>query len=66
MSGEFTRCWDTEGLTSVVATRARWRVESKSSESKRLLELEEEFESAGEMGNMGEGGTNTGSVIVEG
>lgn len=46
----------------MVATRARWRVESKSSESKRVLELEE-VEGAGEMGV---GGTNTGSVDVEG
>ena len=50
----------------MVATRARWRVDSKSSESKRVLEPEEEFDGAGEMGKMGEGGTNTGNVVVWG
>ena len=38
----------------MVATRARWRVDSKSSESKRVLEPEEEVDGAGEMGKMGE------------
>ena len=37
----------------MVATRARWRVESKSSASKRVLESEEVFDGAGEMGNTG-------------
>lgn len=50
----------------MVATRARWRVESKSSVSKRVLEPEEVCEDAGEMGNTGEGGTNTGKVVVGG
>ena len=63
---ETTRCRGTEDKrgASVVATRARWRVESKSTESKRVLELEES-EGAGEMGNAGDVGTNTGNVDVE-
>lgn len=60
MSGESTRCWDTEGLTSVVATRARWRVGSYSSN----MLVTEDWEGEGERGKTGDGGMRTGNVVV--
>jgi hypothetical protein len=59
-----TRCRDIEGgVTSVVATRARWRVDSdcttSNSKSNELVERDA-LEDAGEMGNMDELGTMTG------
>jgi hypothetical protein len=51
----------------MVATRAEWRVESKSKSSAKKLELDrEECEGVGEMGNVvEEGGTRTGKVVGE-
>jgi hypothetical protein len=59
-----TRCRDIEGgVASVVATRARWRVDSDSttsnSKSNELVDRDA-LEDAGEMGNMDELGTMTG------
>lgn len=61
-----TRCRDTEGgIASVVATRARWRVDSDSttsnSKSNELVDRDV-WEVAGEMGNMDELGTMTGKA----
>jgi len=47
----------------MVATRARWRVESKSSE-KTLEPDNDENDGAGEIGNTVAGGINTGKVAV--
>jgi hypothetical protein len=59
--GESTRCRDaTVGIAVAVATRARWRVESVSSEKKLRLEKDGE----GVMGKTGEAGTRTGKVVV--
>ena len=60
-----TRCRDTEeGVASVVATRARWRVDSDSTTSNsksKELDEREVLDSAGEMGNTVELGTMTGN-----
>jgi hypothetical protein len=49
----------------MVATRARWRVDSKSKSSENMGELNvEECESVGDMGNDGGGRTRTGKVVV--
>lgn len=61
-----TRCRDIEGgVTSVVATRARWRVDSDSttsnSKSNELVDRDA-LDDAGEMGNMDELGTMVGKV----
>ena len=52
-----------------VATRARWRVDSKSelaSNENNGVDtvVEDETDGAGERGKTGEGGTNTGKVVV--
>jgi len=61
----FTRCRDTEGgVASVVATRARWRVDSDSTTSNsksKELDEREVLDGAGEMGNTVELGTMTGN-----
>jgi hypothetical protein len=58
-----TRCRDIEGgVASMVATRARWRVELKSSD--KTLELEsDEKDGAGEMGTV-VAGTRTGNESI--
>jgi hypothetical protein len=60
-----TRCRDTEGgVASVVATRARWRVDSDSATSNsKSNELPDRdvWDDAGEMGNIDELGTMTGN-----
>ena len=61
---ETTRCRDTEGK-SVVATRARWRVESNSNSSKMLDGGSDECDGAGEMGKETGGGTRIGKAVVE-
>jgi len=64
---EATRCRDIEvsWASSMVATRARWRVASNSSNT--LVELDkDECEGAGEMGSTGDRGTKTGKVEVGG
>jgi hypothetical protein len=63
--GESTRCRDIEGGgASMVATRARWRVDSNSNSSENRLDMEEVCERAGESGRMVLGGTRTGKVVV--
>jgi len=61
-----TRCRDTEGgVASVVATRARWRVDSDSTTSNSKLNDpvdKDVWEGAGEMGNTVVLGTMTGNV----
>lgn len=62
-SRESTRCWGTTGgVAVVVATRARWRVDSDSSVSKTMLAPE--MDGDGVMGNTGADGTRTGKVVV--
>jgi len=48
----------------MVATRARWRVDSNSNSSENKLDMEEVCERAGERGRMVVGGTRTGKVVV--
>ena len=60
---ETTRCRGTEDKrgASVVATRARWRVDSNSSRSRS--EFGEEEVEVGVRGNVGDGGIITGNVF---
>jgi len=65
-----TRCRDIEGgVASVVATRARWRVDSDStisnSKSNELVDRDV-WEAVGEMGNTDELGTMTGNAEGDG
>jgi hypothetical protein len=66
---EFTRCRDIEGGgASMVATRARWRVDSNSNSSENRSEPDKDvWERLGEGGKMVGGvGTRTGKVLVGG
>lgn len=49
----------------MVATRARWRVDSNSSKSRSELGEEVEVDDAGVRGNVGDGWIITGNVLVE-
>ena len=63
---EFTRCRGTVGgLATVVATRARWRVDSDSSASEFGKMLEVDMVGEGVIGKTGVEGTMTGNATGE-